>query len=251
MTEWWRSLYDDTFADFYLVRRDETELRATLAFLRHQLDLKPGDRVFDQCCGVGGLSVPLAQSGLCVVGVDVSAGYIRRAQITTEELGVDCTFHCADAFQFVPDQPCEAAINWRTSFGYAEDERNRQMLRCAFAALKPGGRFALDFQNVPGLLRGFQTCMTRRQTTNAGEILLLRESRVDLERGQLVQGWTFVFPDGRRVERESSVRLYLPHQLAEMLQSCGFVEPRFFGGERDEPLTLDSPRCIVVVRRPA
>ena len=53
MSEWWQSLYDDTFADFYLVPRDDAELQATLAFLRHRLDLKPGDRVFDQCCGVG------------------------------------------------------------------------------------------------------------------------------------------------------------------------------------------------------
>src|SRR5262249_52158537 len=152
-----------------------------------RLELQQGDRVFDQCCGVGGLSVPLGQNGVSVVGVDLIPGYIRRAQETAQRASADCTFRCADAFEFVPEPPCAAAFNWGTSFGYADDARNRRMLRCAFAALQPGGYFALDFPNIPGLLRDFQRCLTRRQTTDVGVILLLRESEVDLERGRLVQ----------------------------------------------------------------
>jgi hypothetical protein len=76
--------------------------------------------------------------------------------------------------------------------------------------------------------------------------VLLRESRVDLAAGALVQAWTFLLPDGRRVVRHSSVRLYLPHVLGEMMRAAGFVDVAYHGGLGGEALELDSPRCVVV-----
>jgi hypothetical protein len=66
----------------------------------------------------------------------------------------------------------------------------------------------------------------------------------------LAQRWTFVAPDGRRTVRRTAVRLYLPHTLAEMLERSGFADVTFHGGVRGEALALDSPRCILVARRP-
>lgn len=57
-------------------------------------------------------------------------------------------------------------------------------------------------------------------------------------------------PDGGRVVRHSALRLYLPHDLAAMLELSGFDEIAFHGGVRGETLSPDSPRCIAVARRP-
>jgi hypothetical protein len=120
------------------------------------------------------------------------------------------------------------------------------MLRSAFQTLKPGGRFALDYQHVPRVLRDFQSCLVRR----SGETVVLRESRVDLAAGELAQTWTFFLPDGRRIIRRSAVRLYLPHVLGEMMRAAGFIELSYHGGVNGEALELESPRCIVVGVRP-
>jgi SAM-dependent methyltransferase len=248
--DWWSALYDDVVGELFLVRKDQHELAATLSFLTRHLDLVPGRVVFDQCCGVGSLALPLARAGCAVIGVDQCRGYVDRARAGVTPEHAPCTFFAADAAHFVAPCPCDAGFNWNTGFGNAADDRNAQMLRCAFESLRPGGRFALDYQHVPRILRGFQGCLVHRLPGEHGETIVLRESRADLAAGALVQRWTFLLPDGRRVERHSAVRLYLPHMLGEMLRAAGFVEIAFRGGVNGELLDLDSPRCILIGTRP-
>jgi SAM-dependent methyltransferase len=247
---WWEELYDDLVAELFLVRAEE-ETRRLVGFLTAALDVEPGARVFDQCCGIGSLGVPLARRGASVVGVDQSGPYIRRARESAAGTGAICEFHRGDAFAFVTASPCDAAFNWGTSFGNAAtDSGNAAMLRRAFESLRPGGRFVLDFQHVARVIGDFRECILRRHETDSGEVLLLRESTLDLEGGFLRQVWTISWPDGRRTIRRTAVRLYLPHALGDLLLGVGFVGVEFFGGLGFEPLTASSPRCIVRARRP-
>ena len=246
-SNWWSELYDDLFADVLLEGTSDAEIDATVRFLAEQLALTRGDRVFDQCSGVGRLSIPLARWGADVIGVEQSPRYVDRARERARAAGVEPTFTVGDAFEHVPERPCAAAINWWTSFGYLpDDDANARMLRRAYEALAPGGRFAIDMPNVPGLLAAFRP----HEITRRGETLMLRESWLDLTRGLLHKRWTFVGPGGRRVERPSTIRLYTPDRLVSLLEDAGFTGARLFGGIDGGPITLDSPRCIVVARRP-
>jgi SAM-dependent methyltransferase len=242
-------LYDDIVAELLLERKNPRELDSTIRFLVEQLDLRPGCRVFDQCCGIGSLSLPLARAGCAVVGVDQCERYIERAREAHRPGDAPCEFHAADAFTFAAPGPCDAGFNWATSFGNADDERNLEMLRRAFETLRPGGRFALDYQHVPRVLRQFQQCLVRRLAGEQGETVVLRESRADLAAGVLRQRWTFVLLDGSRCERHSAVRLYMPHELAALLRAAGFAQISFHGGLDGETLDLDSPRCILTATR--
>jgi SAM-dependent methyltransferase len=247
MTDWWSELYDDLLADVLLDGTTDAEVDATVLFLARELALSPGDRVFDQCCGTGRLAIPLARWGAEVVGVEQAARYVERARERARAAGVAPAFTVGDAFEHVPDRPCAAAINWWTSFGYLpDDDANARMLRRAFEALAPGGRFALDMPNVPGLLAAFRP----HEITRRGETIMLRESRLDLARGLLHKRWTFLAPDGRRIERPSTIRLYTPDRLVALLEAAGFTGARVLGGVDGRPIALDSPRCIVIARRP-
>lgn len=242
MTHWWPELYDDLLADVLLENTSEVE--DTLRFLVEQLRLRPGARVFDQCAGTGRLSIPLAKWGADVIGVEQAARYVERARAAAQDL--PARFEVGDAFEYVPDPPCHAAINWWTSFGYLpDDDANVRMLSRAFEALAPGGRFAIDYPNIANLYAVFRP----HEITRRGEITMLRESRLDLAGGLLHKRWTFI-TDKQRVERTSMLRLYTPDRLAAMLASVGFVELQLFGGLDGAPLALDRPRCIVVGARP-
>ncbi len=125
--------------------------------------------------------------------------------------------------------------------------RNLRMLQRAFEAVVPGGRFALDFLNVPGVLAQFRP----HEVTRASGIELVRESRLsDLARGLLHKTWKLALADGTRVERPSTLRLYAPDRLAELFARAGFANVTLHGGIDRSELTLDSPRCIVVGTRP-
>jgi SAM-dependent methyltransferase len=245
MTAWCRSLYDDLLADLLLERSDVAE---TLDFLVRALGLGRGARVLDQCCGIGSLAVPLAARGFSVVGVDQSERYVARARRDAERAGLDLELVAADACGYVPRAPVDAAFNWWTSFGYApDDETNLGMLRRAFDALVPGGAFALDFMNVPGVYRDFQ----RAVVTRKAEVLLVRESEIDLAHGMMNKRWTYLLPGGDRVVHDTSVRLYQPRDLKNMLRQAGFEQVTFVGSVSGEPLEVQSPRCIALARRPS
>ena len=236
---WWNDLYDDLLAEVLLA--NDGEVDQTVRFLVEELQLTPGARVFDQCCGIGRLAIPLAKWGADVIGVEQAARYVERARAAHSP----ARFEVGDAFEYVPDRPCQAAINWWTSFGYLPDDAgNARMLRRAFEALVPGGRFALDYPNVPNLFADFRP----HDITRKGDITLLRESTFDIARGLLHKRWTFITPE-RRVERTSTLRLYTPDRLVEMLGSVGFTNLRAYGGLDRAPLALDRQRCIVVGER--
>jgi SAM-dependent methyltransferase len=186
-----------------------------------------------------------------VVGVDQAAPYVERATSVAREKRLDARFFAADACHFVPPERVDAVFNWWTSFGYfEEDQANQEMLARAFDALLPDGRFALDTMNVPGVLRDFQRDVVLRRETPRGEVLLLRESDVDVARGRLIKRWTYFIGDRRVAERTSSVRLYMPDAIADMLRRVGFTDVLVIGSVAGEPLALDSPRLIAIARRP-
>ncbi len=247
MTDWWSALYDDVLADMLLEGTSPEEVAATVRFLVDVLGLEPGARVFDQCAGIGRLAIPLAAWGAEVVAVEQAATYVRRAEASARVAGVALELVTGDAFEFVPSRPCRGALNWATSFGYLRDDAgNLRMLQRALEALEPGGRFALDFLNVPGVLAGFRPCEIDRR----GDVIMLRASRLDLAAGLLHKVWTFIGSDGRRVERPSTVRLYTPDRLVALFGEVGFTDVQVFGGVDGRAIALDAPRCIVVGARP-
>ncbi len=254
--EWWRALYDDLLAEVLLVRGgndggDNDEVAQTIAFLIAALELVPGARVFDQCCGIGSLSLPLARAGFDVVGVDLGRGYAERGMRDAEAAGLRLELHEGDAFTFVPDRPCHGVINWWTSFGYADsDDGNRRMLARAFEALVPGGVFALDTMNVPGVLARFRPRVEIARDTALGYVRLVRDSVYDAATGVMHKVWTYTLADGREVRHESRVRAYTPPELARLLGEAGFCEVRFVGSVDGDAFSIDSPRCIAIARRP-
>lgn len=245
--DWWQAFYEDTPFELFLERKDPTEVSRTVTFLIAQLRLSAGATVFDQCCGMGSLAIPLAERGYPVVGVDLCTKYIKAAQDQVKERGLNADFFCGDAFAFKTNKECDAGFNWWTSFGYADnDARNMLMLQRAAESIKKRGRFALDYPNVPHVLRHFAPLESSDYQMERGNVHIDRETVMDLHRGVRAQKWTFTAENAKPVSHDTALRLYLPHNLSEMMQTVGFRDITMFGNVDGSPLTVDSPRCIVV-----
>ena len=104
--DWWSAFHVPELADLFLVRSDPDELQATLSFLIDELRLPPGARVYDQCCGIGSLTIALQQLGYQAVGADLCDFFIERGIADAAAVNAECSLHCADAFEFVPEYPC-------------------------------------------------------------------------------------------------------------------------------------------------
>lgn len=244
---WWETFYDENLADMLLEQTSAAEIERAADFLIKQLHLQPGASVLDQCCGSGRLTWEFARRGYAMRGMDLIPIYIERARQRVGIAENAPSFEVADAFVFKADPPCDAVFNWWTSFGYSDsDATNQLMLRRAWESLRPGGSYALDFMNVPGLYRHFQPHVVTRN----GEVTLIRESTLDLSANVIRKQWTYFLPDGSRVAHQSSVRLYDPAALRRLFEGAGFIDVTFFGDVDASPLTLNSPRCIVTARKP-
>ncbi len=111
-----------------------------IAFLTELLDLSPGARVLDVGCGPGRHSVPLAQAGFSVTGVDVSQRFLDVAAERAREAKVSAAFFLVDARQMPFDDEFDAVISMcQGGFGLMGEDDALVLKRMA-EAVKPGGR---------------------------------------------------------------------------------------------------------------
>ena len=245
MDGWWSSFFDETYASVGLETSDEAKREATVDVIVGLLGVAPGAHIFDQCCGIGRISVPLVRRGYRVTGVDLGDRYaeIAKSRAPTGD------FHTGDAFTFVAPTPCDGAINWFTSFGYHHDDTvNVEMLRRAYESLKPGAKLALDYLNVARVFAEYKAVALDRIPQATGELLLIQEPSVDFVRGMLLGTWTFLRPDGTREVRRVENRAFMPHELVRLFHAAGFVDVALYGPDA-KPFERTSRRVIVVGTR--
>lgn len=241
---WWRTFFDELFADVWLSQRRPDP---DVAFLVRELAIEPGMRVYDQCCGVGRIAAGLDARGVEVVGVDQAEAYIARARVAAPS----STFIEADAFGYRVRPACDAAYNWWTSFGYeADDAKNASMLSAAFDSLCPGGRFALDYPNLSRLRAQFRPMSEDVVQTPRGQVRVVRRARLDEARGMLVDRWSYELPTGEVATRGGETRLYSAGDLEAMMRGVGFRTRARFGGVSGQPLGPETQRCILIAERP-
>lgn len=105
------------------------------------LDAKPGERIIDVGCGSGHLTKLIADAGAEVTGMDSSPEMIATARAAYPEIN----FVVADASDF---SFAEAAKVYDAIFSNAAlhwVERAEEAVICMSRALKPGGRFIVEF----------------------------------------------------------------------------------------------------------
>lgn len=126
--QWDSSLYDDKHS--FVTRYGEGVLEL--------LAPQPGERILDVGCGTGHLTQLIAGAGAQVTGMDNSAEMVATARAAHPEL----RFVVADAADFFFDEPFDAvfsnaALHWV--------HRAEEAVVCMSRALKPGGRFVVEF----------------------------------------------------------------------------------------------------------
>ena len=154
--------YYDLVTDFYefgwgqsfhfAPRRRGESFKASLVrhqrFLAERLALKPGMRVLDAGCGVGGPMGNLARHcGASFVGINNNAYQIERAKLHTEDVRALCRFIHGDYMQIPEGDNCFDAAFAIESMPHAPDKTTAYGE--IFRVLRPGACFA-----------GYEWCLT-------------------------------------------------------------------------------------------
>lgn len=247
MSEWssdeafWAAAYPFMFPETSFARaaRQVDEILALTACQGHVLDL---------ACGPGRHSVPLAERGCTVTGVDRTTFLLEKARSLAAATGVEIEWVQSDMRNFQRPDMYDLALSLFTSFGYfSSPGENQRVLENVYESLKPGGSFVLDVVGKEVLARIFQP-------TDSQE---LPETGLVVQRRRVIDGWSRIENDWILI-REGSTRafrfehwLYSGQELKGMLASAGFAEIELYGDFEGAAYGPEANRLIAVARKAA
>jgi SAM-dependent methyltransferase len=241
-----RAMYDEDYLYFFSDPGDDDLGDDEIPdLLWRLLDLRPGLSVLDLGCGDGELANRLAASGLRVTGLDSSAVFLERARADAAAAGVDVEYVAGDMRAIPWTGRFDRIVNWSTAFGYFDDTTNRAVLDGIARALRPGGRLAMDLDNLTAFLRGYAP--TRVAAARGGDMLVDRY-HLDALTGRFEAERTVV-RDGRARRLTFVKRLFGFPELRDWLLTAGFATVHGYGGD-GTPLTAEHQRMIVVAELP-
>ncbi len=245
-SDWWNHFFNGLAVDFW---RSVLPLEATdadLEFLWKHLRLSPGARVLDVACGAGRLTLPLAERGCVMTGVDISQEFLDAARDEAAERGLAVALRRADMRALPSDGRFDAAFCFGNSFGYLDDAGNEEFLRAVAAALSPGGRFALDFGQTA---EGVYPRLEPRQEVEMRGFRFVEETRLDPLTSRIENVFEFS-KDGKTERKLASQRVYLAGDVVRMLARAGLETREHFGSIEGGPFELRSQRLLVVAEKP-
>ena len=244
MADWARSFFrpaifspDDRFA--------LASAPVEAAFAWKKLGLSKGSSVLDVCCGTGRHSLAFARRGARVVGLDLTASYIAKAK--RRGGGKNPRFMLGDMSQLHFNSEFDAAVNLWTSFGYGTLGEDRRTLKGIARALKPGGRFLIDFLSIDWIRRNFKP---RSWDLRSDGSYLLREDRLIEGADPRLEARWLVLRRGKSVaEGRTVVRAYDLAWLSRELRRAGLEPQRSWGDFSGARYSAHSKRLLVLSRK--
>jgi SAM-dependent methyltransferase len=245
--EWYDECFDQLYLQVYGLGLERAQREVD--FIVRALELPLGASVLDLACGHGRHAIELARRGFAVAGLDLSRPLLEKARELAAEAGVKAEWLQED-MRRIPETWAarfDAIINVFTSWGYfASDVENEKVLEGVARSLKLGGRFLLDYISQQRLVRDFR--MHSWWETSSGALVLDRPE-YDLLAGRVDTARKIVLPDGTRVERRISFRLFTLPEVRAMLERCGMKVIATYGDFEAAPYEMESRRMIVVAER--
>jgi len=143
--EWYRTFFAGLFVEIWLRVPSAAQDREEADFIEQQLRLPPGGRVLDVPCGGGRHCHQLAARGHHMTGVDISPQFLKAAREAAAQQRWTIDWREGDMRQLGAVGDFDGAFCFGNSFGYLDDQGNADFLKAVAGALKPGGRFLLDY----------------------------------------------------------------------------------------------------------
>jgi ubiquinone/menaquinone biosynthesis C-methylase UbiE len=249
--------YEKSFGRDYLrlyAHRDTAEARADIEAVVRLISPPKEEPLLDLCCGACRHLLVLREMGFTqLVGLDLSGELL---DVAADDLERACMLDGQS-----PDTVCLVESDMRaipyesyfatvlslfTSFGYFDEDReNQAVLDAVYGALKPGGKYLIDYLNrehvVSHLVAHDERILDGKHVDSIR--CLTDECR------RVAKTTTVTAPTGEQRVYYESVRMYTSDEMAAMLGQAGFKGVRLYGSLAGEPFGPDSPRLVLVAAK--
>lgn len=215
-----------------------------------------GRDVLELGAGTGRLSIPIAERGLNVVGLDISPSMIRTAKAKLNA-SHHARFVLGDMRTFELDCQFDLVLIACSSVCHLLSDSDA--VRCFTSVrrhLRPGGTFAADLASPQ------QECATADGTwhprfrypdpAGKGEVVVRGRRCYDPRNRLLTDTLMYEFTATGHVEQANRVsRMYPLSALATLLEEAGFHIVESYGGFDRQPLTATSRSQLLICSAPA
>lgn len=208
-------------------------------------------RVLDLGCGPGLYAQRFYRMGYTVTGIDLSRRSIRYAKDQAHKEGMDICYVCGNYCQLDSKEMFDLVTLIYCDYGALCPSDRREVLRRAYASLRPGGRMILDVFSHAHAER-FSAYQVWKHCPDGG--FWRKGAHLMLEEG-------FLCPEhviGRRIavvtpEEESVYNLwdtcYTPQKLQEETQAAGFEVCGMYGDVAGAAYTEDCDTLAIVIEK--
>lgn len=222
--------------------------------------------VLELACGTGRVTIPIAQSGVPVTGVDSSREMLARARAKLDAEGpLPVSLVEGDMRTFALEERFGLAIIPGRSFLHLlTPEDHVAALRNVYRHLVPGGRLALNFF-VPSL-----RLIVEHAESSLGQALTYSHNFLDPDTGQEVLVWRslqhethrqrihahfvyeWVSEAGQTVARRHrhyTLCYIYRNEMEHLLARCGYEVEALYGDFEGAPYGAESTEMVWVARR--
>jgi SAM-dependent methyltransferase len=210
-----------------------------------------GGSVLELACGTGRIAIPMAETGLPVVGIDVSDVYLSRARQKSAERGLNVMFERADVRRFDLHRLFRfVAFPFRSVAVLEADADLHACFACVREHIEEGGLFVVDaFNPSRGTISGTLPTLRYPHPDGAGMVEVDLERRFDST--ARIETSVFTFQQSRPsapIRAELRLRLYTAAELSAALRANGFDVALHLGGYDESPYSESAPLQLLVAK---
>lgn len=212
-----------------------------------------GGPVLELACGTGRLTIPIAQSGVEIVGLDLSASMLAHARTKAREAKVEIEWVQADCRQFELGRKFALIFLPFNSMQHLHDHASLEALfRCVRAHLEDNGRFIFDVFNpsIAILNRAPNDRRLEREFEDPnGNGMIRLEQTMHYDDASQVNRIQWYFSSSTekdfRVE-QLPLRCFFPQELDLLVRWGGFAIKQKFGNFEHKPFARGDMKQVMV-----
>lgn len=214
-----------------------------------------GGPVLELGCGTGRVSIPIAERGFEVTGIDIADQMLGVAKQRAAAKGVSIDWIHGDIRSFDLRQFKIILYPANSLSHLLELESIEACLGCVRKHLVADGRFALSMFNP--CLEVFLRDPNQRCTVGEyddphgrGRVIVAENNVYDRARQVNEIKWYYRFEKtGEEIVKNLAMRIYYPQELDALLHYNGLEIEHKYGGFDRRPFVSDSPLQVVVCRK--
>jgi len=228
-----------------------TEREVDIPFYLDQV-AEYGEPVLELGCGTGRITIPIAEEGWDIVGLDVSERFLKHAREKAQEEDLEIDWMRGDMRDFSLDEKFSLIIvPFNTIHHILELDGLERVLNNVKRHLKEDGRFIVEFFN-PDL------DILNRNPDDEHEILsyelpekgeIVVREKTNYRKADQLMHITWIFDsEEKEFFKEWIARVYFPKEVDTILNYNGFLIEEKYGDFDASPFTNNSGQQIVVCK---